>query len=157
LSIAYERRQLYVKSYQKYGDPKTVKKMSNYKKELEIQLRKTLKTEDKKDIEIKIDQCEKFLNQARKGFEIKMKSFQVNTWKRIKAAYERIKKNAEEHKNLLLLLKERIHILKGQESLKTFKEVAPLREILSAKGYMLWTLKVSTSLKSEGHPNLMIP
>jgi hypothetical protein len=99
------REHLYVKSYQKYGNPETVKEISGFKKELEIKLRKTFKTEDKNALEIQIKQCEDFLKQSRKGFDVKMKGYQVNIQKRIKKAYERIKKNAEEHESLQPLLR----------------------------------------------------
>jgi hypothetical protein len=99
------RDALYKGHYQKYGDPQYQINISNYKKELEIKLRETFKAEDKNELEFKIKQCEEFLKQARKGFGVKMKGYQVNIRKRIMTAYQRINKSAKEHKSLQPLLR----------------------------------------------------
>ena len=55
---------LYEKDFHKHSDPETIMKISQYKSELEEELKETIDPEHQQELDNEIEQCETFLKEA---------------------------------------------------------------------------------------------
>ena len=90
--------------FHKHSDPETIRKMSQYKGELEEELKETIDPEHQKELDIKIEQCETFLKEANKSFSGGIQKYRTRVLNGIKRAIKTIEKESKNLKSLELVL-----------------------------------------------------
>jgi hypothetical protein len=97
---------LYEISYHKYGDSKTVTTIKKHKDKLEAKYVIEIDPQKLEELQYKIDQCDRYIKQARNGFPRKMTAYGSNVRKSIKRAVDTIIKQSREYPTLKPLEKQ---------------------------------------------------